>query len=444
MKNCQSAPTGSARPTAHGYTLLLLGEGILVGLFAGLVVVLYRYCLTWAEALLFFIQDLIRGNALSVLFWFLVLAGLALAANGLLRWEPMAGASGVPQVMEETKGRLEENWLRVLIARISGGTICILGGLSMGRSGPSIHLGTMAARGFLRLRDRIFPSRAGRERLLLLSCGAGAGLAAAFQVPLAGILFVLEEIHRSFDRTLLTAGLAASLTADVVASFFFGAAPIFHYRFASLPLSWYWLLIPFGILCGLAGAGYNASMLGAQTLFRSMKKIPVTVRFIAVFFVAGAAGLFLPRILGGGNAMVTLLEVGRPALSTLLLLLLAKFIFSGVSFGSGLPGGIFFPLLTLGSFLGAVCGALAVDWLPLDGSHWPLFIALGMAGLFAGILRTPVTAVVLVAEMTGAADHLPELCIVALLACATASLTGNRPIYDSLSERFTAGLEKAE
>ena len=444
MKEHKSTWAGMSKAFCSN-NILLVVQGILIGILTGLTVVLYRYCLTWAESFLFYIQAQIQGNALYIFFWFLALAGLALIVAQLLRVEPLAGGSGIPQIMQETKGELDSTWWRVLSAKLVGGTLCILGGLSLGRSGPSMQLGTMAAKGFVQIRKKAVAKKhtaLQKNDLILLSCGAGAGLAAAFQVPLAGILFVMEEIHQSFNRTLLAAGMAATIAADITAKLFFGTAPIFSYETASLPLCWYWLLVPLGLLLGLAGACYNIVMLGAQSLFNSLKKIPMSLRLIAVFFISGVVGLFLPQVLGGGNAMVTLLEQGQPALTTLLLLLLVKFIFSGVSFGSGVPGGIFFPLLTLGSFLGAIYGSLATAWLPLDGALWTQFIILGMAGLFAGILRTPVTAIILVVEMTGSMTSLLDITIVSLLACITANLTGNPPIYVSLLERFVAGQKK--
>ena len=203
-------------------SIALVIEGALIGVLAGLTAVLYRYCLTYAESGLYAVLNFIRGNAGVTALWFAALILMGCIVAKIVKWEPMAAGSGIPQVSGEVRGYLDQSFWRVVLAKFTGGTLSIFGGLSLGREGPSIQLGAMVAKSYSRLRNYDKTTEIG-----LLSCGAGAGLAAAFNAPLAGIMFVLEEIHHTFDRTMLVAGLIATVCADFVAKIFFGQSAIF-------------------------------------------------------------------------------------------------------------------------------------------------------------------------------------------------------------------------
>ena len=412
-------------------SLLLVLEGAVVGILAGLIAVLYRYCLSFAEKGLYATLDMINGNVGYILLWFVALILMAFLVTIIVKWEGMSAGSGIPQVSGEIRGYLHPCWWRVIVAKIVGGTTCILGGLSLGREGPSIQLGAMIAKGFSKVRKH-----EKTKEIAMLSCGAGAGLAAAFNAPLAGIIFILEELHHNFNKTMLVAGLVATVTADYVSKMFFGQAAVFSYGSSTLPLKYYWLLIIFGILLGLCGAGYNAVMVKTQGLFQRLTKVPKFVKILIPFLLAGGLGLVLPQVLAGGHSMVLLLEHARPTLIMLVILLVVKFLFSAISFGSGVPGGIFFPLLILGSYVGAIFGDVAIGCFPISEDLWYQFIILGMAGLFAGIVRAPITGIVLITEMTGNMERMLDIAVVSILAYVVANMVGSKPIYSSLLENI--------
>lgn len=412
-------------------SVMLVIEGGLIGILAGLTAVAYRYCLTWAESGLYQVLDFIKGKPLAITLWFVALIVMGCLVARIVKWESMASGSGIPQVSGEVKGYLDPNWWRVILAKFIGGTMSIFGGLSLGREGPSIQLGAMAAKGYSRARNYDKTTE-----IALLSCGAGAGLAAAFNAPLAGIMFVLEEIHHTFDRTMLVAGMVATVTADYISKIFFSQSTIFTFDTSTLALRYYWLLAILGILLGLAGAGYNVVMLKGQALYHHFKHVPKEIRIAITFVIAGVLGLTLPEVLAGGHKMIVLLEEGQPALITLAILLAVKFIFSAVSFGSGAPGGIFFPLLILGAYVGAIFGGFAMKLFPLPQDLLPQFIVLGMAGLFAGIVRAPITGIVLITEMTGNMHRMLDIAIVSIIAYIMANLLGSKPIYTSLLDNI--------
>ena len=135
----------------HGFSVSLVFDGILVGIFAGCISVIYRLLLNNAEKLLFAIIAFTKTRPFWIAVWFIALIIMGLIVGWIMSWEGMASGSGIPQVQGEMKGYLNQNWYRVLCSKIIGGTLCILGGLSLGREGPSVQLGAMSAKGLSKI-----------------------------------------------------------------------------------------------------------------------------------------------------------------------------------------------------------------------------------------------------------------------------------------------------
>ena len=413
---------------ARRIPVMLITEGLCVGLIGGFIVLLYRVALTFAGNWLIKILSYIKGNPFRCAVWFLILMALAWIVGRLVKWEPMISGSGIPQVEGEVSGRLSQNWKRVLPAKFAGGFLCMLGGLSLGREGPSIQLGAMAGQGISRALGR-----GKREEKFLMTCGASAGLSAAFHAPLAGMMFAVEEIHKTFSIPILLPVMTASVTADYIASHILGLDPVFHFQITEyLPQNYYWLLILLGILVGVSGVFYNWGMLKAQELYRKIPLLKETGRLLIAFLTAGVLGLVMPSVLGSGSELIVSLTKGEMVLGMVVLTLVAKFLFSAVSFGSGAPGGIFFPLLILGALLGAVFAMTGAEFFGLDPVYINNFVLLGMTGFFTAIVRAPLTGIILLFEMSGSISQMLSLSIVSVTAYIVATLMRSEPIYDSL------------
>jgi len=411
---------------------MLITEGLCVGLIGGFIVLLYRVALTFAGNWLIKILSYIKGNPFRCAVWFLILMALAWIVGRLVKWEPMISGSGIPQVEGEVSGRLSQNWRRVLPAKFAGGFLCMLGGLSLGREGPSIQLGAMAGQGISRALGR-----GKREEKFLMTCGASAGLSAAFHAPLAGMMFAVEEIHKTFSIPILLPVMTASVTADYIASHILGLDPVFHFQITEyLPQNYYWLLILLGILVGVSGVFYNWGMLKAQELYRKIPLLKETGRLLIAFLTAGVLGLVMPSVLGSGSGLIVSLTKGEMVLGMVVLTLVVKFLFSAVSFGSGAPGGIFFPLLILGALLGAVFAMTGAEFFGLDPVYINNFVLLGMTGFFTAIVRAPLTGIILLFEMSGSISQMLSLSIVSVTAYIVATLMRSEPIYDSLLKRI--------
>ncbi len=423
---------------AHRLPVILIGEGLLTGAAAGLIVLLYRIALTYAGRWLNNIVQFIEGSALKTAGWFLVLFLLALLTGKLVKWEPMISGSGIPQVEGEILGKLSQNWKKVLPAKFAGGFLCLLGGLSLGREGPSIQLGAMTGQGISRLLNR-----GKTEEKYIMTCGASAGLAAAFHAPLAGMMFALEEIHKGFSVTLLVSVMTASVTADYISSYIIGLDPVFQFRLEHvLPQNYYWLLVVLGVVLGVFGALYNKGMLKAQELYKKWKWLNETKRLVIAFMAAGVMAVLMPSVLGSGGDLIVSLTNGEMVLSVVIVTFAVKFLFSAVSFGSGAPGGIFFPLLILGALLGGAFSMVCVEFLGLDPVYINNFVLLAMAGYFTAIVRAPITGIILLFEMSGSVSQMLSLAIVSVAAYITATLLRSEPIYDSLLAGILEGKEK--
>lgn len=416
----------------HRLPVILIGEGLLVGAVGGLVVLLYRLALTFAGDALKAVLSYIQGDPLRIAGWFAVLLIMALIVGRLVKWEPMISGSGIPQVEGEIMGKLDQNWKKVLPAKFAGGFLCLLGGLSLGREGPSIQLGAMTGQGISRILDR-----GKTEEKHLMTCGASAGLAAAFHAPLAGMMFALEEIHKGFAPSILISVMTASVTADYICSYIIGLDPVFQFKLEHvLPQDYYWMLLVLGVILGILGAAYNKIMLKAQELYKKPAFLNETGRIVIAFMAAGVIGLLMPSVLGSGGDLIVSLTEGEMVLSVVLLTFAVKLLFSAVSFGSGAPGGIFFPLLILGALIGGAFAMTGVEFFGFDPVYINNFVLLAMAGFFTAIVRAPITGVILLFEMSGSVSQMLSLAIVSVAAYITATLLRSEPIYDSLLENI--------
>lgn len=415
----------------YSNTLPILYKSMLIGFLAGIVVVLYRIVLFHTEHITFEIYDIFRANIKLIPILFLGLGILGYLSGVLVSKFPMIGGSGIPQVKGIIMGYLHDSWLGTLVAKFLCGTLGILGGLSLGREGPSIQLGACIAEG---IGNKISKSRA--EKKILIASGASAGLAAAFNAPIAGTMFALEEIFKYFSPIILISTMASAMIADLISKTVFGLKPVFNFSISSnIPLNGYWLICLMGLVLGVLGALYNFTTIKTQKIYKSIPWLNVKTRPLVAFFCAGIFGLIFPHILGGGHKIIDEMTSSN-GISFLLVLLVLKFLFSMISFGSGAAGGIFFPLLVMGALIGAIFGNIATGLFGFDNSLYFNFVILAMAGFFTAIVRAPMTGIILLVEMTGSFSHLLSLSIVCIISYIVADILNSAPIYDSLLDNL--------
>lgn len=416
------------RITSFKYELIL--EGICVGAIAGVIVSVFRMALIKAELLRGSVINDGAKDASHLLISLGLLILLFVVTCLCIKFEPLCSGSGIPQVKGELRGKMNQNWWKILIAKLAGGTAAIGAGLSLGREGPSIQLGAMVGKGFSHLGNKL-----ATEEKMLMTCGAGAGLSCAFSAPLAGVVFTLEGLHKNFSTDILLSTMAASIAADFVSYNVFGLAPVFDISIdKGLPLHMYWMLLVLGAVLGAFGVFYNKVTEMVQNVY---DKIPSRyVRILVPFALVIPLAACYPMALGSGYGLVGDVARGEFVLSGLIVLLIIKFIYSIVSFGSGTPGGIFLPLLVIGGVTGGLFATGAGSLMGLSEIYIVNFVIYGMVGYFAAIVRSPITGVILITEMTGDFSNFLSLCIVALVAYVMADLLNGRPIYDQLLDRM--------
>ncbi|HNX63258.1 MAG TPA: ClC family H(+)/Cl(-) exchange transporter [Candidatus Limiplasma sp.] len=403
-------------------------KGILVGLVAGLMVVVYRYGMEFALEKAQQGYAFIRMNPWALLPWLALVLTVGWVIARLMKYEPLACGGGVPQVEGMLIHGLKIKAGPVLLVRYAAGLLAAFFGLSFGHEGPSIQIG--AAGG------QVVAEKTSKNKIeenYLITAGAAAGMAAAFNAPLSGIVFALEEVHRSFSPIILITATTAALTTDVVATLFFGLKPLMSFTLTpQLPASLFIWLLPLGIFSGLVGALLNKSLLAFQTLY---KKLPLVLRPVIALALALPFGLFLPQTLGGGANLIHFAEVAQSGIGLMLLYLAAKFLFTSTSFGSGAPGGIFLPILAVGAMAGSLFGMVAAHF-GMPAEYIVDFAVCGMAGALSGSVKAPVTSILLTAEMTGTLVHLFPVAVCSFTALLVSDLLKTSPIYEALLERI--------
>jgi len=397
----------------------------LTGAVSGLITVAYRFAIGEAEG---FRQILVQGNIVpaKILVWIAIALAAGIVTALFIKRSPLIRGSGIPQVKAFLLRRVYFSWRKELPLKFLGGTFALGAGLSLGREGPSIQLGALTGSA---LEDMFhIPD----FRRYLATAGAAAGISAAFNAPLAGVLFCIEELHRSFSPVMLTVTMISSFIANIVMWLFFGIQPIFNITIVeALPLRYYFsVILGIGILTGILGSLFNVGLLNFQKLYK--RAVPnESLRVISAFAIAAIVSIVYPQITGGGNHVVSSDYLSVLPLALIALMLIGKFIFTLFSYASGVPGGIFLPMLAIG----AIIGGLVYSGLGKMGYHsdyLPNYILLGMTGFFVAVVRAPITGAVLITEMAGSFTHFPAFILVSIIAALTASILKTKPIYDSL------------
>lgn len=355
-----------------------------------------------------------------------------LAALIVRRIAPEAAGSGIQEVEGAMEGLRPMRWLRVLVAKFTGGLLALSSGLVLGREGPTIHMSAAAAAGISQGLGFTADDRRG-----LLAAGAAAGLAAAFSAPLAAILFIVEETRRQFPygyRTymgVILASIASGLTVEGL----LGTRPALEIDTSALPVLSFPLFILLGALLGALGTGFNSAVLASLDAIQKLPKRLWWLPPVAAGGLTGALLIAFPLATGGGDQLVSFVTADHLGLGLLLLLTALRFAGALVSYSIGVPGGIFAPMLSIATCAGLAFGVVASLLLP--GADLPVqaFAIAAMGGFFAASVRAPLVAVVLVLELTGAYPLLLPVLVTCAAATLAAHALNGRPIYEMLLER---------
>lgn len=450
---------GRARFTARGVALLrslrrylpdesqhLFALTLLVGALCGLVAVAFHLAIRGAEGMM--IERALHAGGSSWMVWTIVTptAGGLLAGAALTWLVPGARGSGIPQVKQafaREGGRIR---FRDALGKFFIGAFQIGSGASLGREGPTVQICAGAASALARV--TALPPRNMRR---LLPVGVAAGIAAAFNAPIAAVTFTIEEIVGALDQTILSGVVVAAALAAVIERGILGVHPVIEvgqtYGLAHVSsLAFYALL---GLAAALVSIGFTDGLLWMRARFRRTTRLPAWTHPALGGLVTGGLAVLALSLLGtegingGGYATLGQALGGHLGLQVLLALCAMKAVATIFSYSSGGAGGIFAPSLFVGAMLGGAIGHLDVFALGHEQQQLGAFALVGMGAVFAGVIRAPITSVLIIFEMTGGYGLVLPLMLANMTSYMIARRLRPLPIYEALLEQDGIHLPRA-
>lgn len=417
----------------RGLHLVLLAFAI--GVITGLVGSLFRWTLSWVESS----REKLISQFLSYSYWDIIilaiLSSLAIyvALYLVKNYAQETSGSGVQEIEGALDGLRPLRWQRVVPVKFIASLFSLGSGLLLGREGPTIqigaNLGKMVKDVFKQPKDKHNP---------LVSAGAAAGLATAFNAPFSGVIFVIEEMNEHFEfnfYSVISIMVGAS-TADILVRLLLGSNPAIEmkiYNFSDLKVLAFFLGL--GLILGLIGYFYNKLLLLISGFMQRNSFQPLLVALVFGIIITGA-GLYSSDMIGSGYETIHKALNQSFSFTFLLVLFAIRFLLSIVSYSSGVPGGIFAPLLTLGVIIGMITGLFFQHFFPEVITDPGIFAVAGMAGIFASTVRAPLTGLVLAVEMTSNYQLILPLVLTTAMSAVITTVLGNKPIYSSLLERL--------
>ncbi len=351
-----------------------------------------------------------------------------LIAGICVQFAPEVSGSGIPQVRALlSRISLPLDFKQALVKLFSG-IVALGAGLVMGREGPTVQVGAALAATL----SRLLPTTA-EHRRQLIAAGAGAGLAAAFNAPIAGVTFVLEELLKEVSPSIISLSLVACFSAAVVLNLVGNAREhsVITTAGPAVPVHLqdivFYILL--GLLCAFFGAVFNGLIMAFLRLYKR-SRLPVWARTAVAGLVTGAVVSLLPVAFHDYAAARQLISAGSVAPDMVPIAFVAFFFLVLLAYGSGSPGGLFAPALMLGSCLGYMIGY--IHWQYLGINLIDVFTQVGMGALFAAVARVPLTATVIVFEMSGNFGLIPPLMIASVIGSSVGELLSKGSVYDSL------------
>lgn len=415
--------------------LSIYAVAIILGILTGIVGSCFQLAIRYGDVLIAKLLSLVPSHGFSpaIVSVLISLPLILIAWFLVVKIAPEAAGSGVQEMEGVLLHQLPISWRRLLPVKFIGGVFAICSKLVVGREGPTIQMGGNLG---AMLSELLHFSRERRDSLI--AAGAAAGLATAFNAPLAGVLFVLEEMRKQFNftftnfKTVAICCVMATITLHVI----MGPAPAIPMAVFALPsLRSLWLFFILGLIMGFVGLLFNILLMKtlALTDHFSFKQ-----RLIYVFLVALGIGYLAyayPTVVGGGYRIIEEALNVSPSIMLLVIVMVIRFFTTLICYSLGTPGGIFAPLLALGTLMGTVLASFLQGLMPDLTIHPGMFAVAGMGALFSASIRAPITGIVLVVEMTQNYSLILPLMVSCLTSTTVVQLARNEPIYTQLLRR---------
>ncbi len=416
----------------------IVGLTILLGILSGLIASFLHFSI---ESLYTHISVLSRH--LGVLKYTLLLRNIMIIGIVILCASvsfllityiaPTASGSGIQEIEGALLGKRILNWQRVIPVKIISGILTLGSGFLLGREGPTIqiggHLGEMIGK-FFKL-NRL-------QRNMLIGAGVAAGISAAFNAPLAGIAFVLEELREHYKITYISFKTVAvgAIVAVIVLRAIYGQGPFVPVVVFTEPKLWYLsLFLILGLALGFISIIFNQLLLSALDVAGLLTKRQRLVFVILVAILIGFVIVNFHSLSGSGYRQLHHFFDTHKVMPVLLLFAILRLTITILCYATGLPGGIFSPLLAIGALFGGSFGLYLAQFFPESANLSGLFSIVGMGALFAGVTRAPFTAIILVVELTQEYALILPLMVACMVSAFVTQVFGYAPIYESLLKR---------
>ncbi len=433
--------------------LELVAVGSVTGIFAGVVVTLFNILVHEGEHLSRGVYAYVRENPGFIP---LLLVGLVLGAFFLgvaVNISSVVRGCGIPQAEGATRGIVPLKWWRELTCMFAASLLSVFMGLSIGSEGPSVLIGACSGDGVSAglKRDQMI-------RKYQITGGACAGLAVASNAPLTGMAFAFEEAHKRFTPEVFICAFSSVIFGILTRTAIYNllgmevANAFSSYRFHEMPVSNYLYVVLAGVLCGGLGVGFYKLCFFMRRLFRKLQckdeRYTHGLRILLAVLLGGIVSYLAVGVMGGGHDLIESLGTyggaSRPtAASTfgstlvwsLLIILLLRFFITSVNVGSGIPCGIFIPIIAIGACIGAL---LNEGWLRLgmEGTYCDLMGMICMAAFFTTVVKAPLTAIIMICEFTGSFAPLLPVIIAVSIGYIIGEMSKTDGIYEELLEEY--------
>ena len=433
----------------NGINLVLIS--LLTGLFSGVVVTFYNILAHIGEETSVELYSLLRENPAFIPLLFLGLGAGAIVIGTFVRFVPMIRGSGIPQIEGAARGIIRFKWYITMCSMFAASLACIFLGLSAGAEGPSLEIGGCAGEAVGRAlkRNQMI-------RRLQIASGSSAGLAVAFNAPVTGLFFAMEEAFRSFSPQVFICAALSIVTALFTRNAirpaigsqygvgFTFTSFIFPDNFSFMYCVW---VIPAAIIAALAGVGFYYSVFATKRLFKKITFLKKAGKYLIPFLLAGAFGLVTAYAMGGGHDFIEALGThgsgeiqiekvfGLAVVISLLIVFIFKYIAGVLAMGCGVPCGVFIPMLAMGAGLGAIL-SVAFLGIGMEPAFTDYFIIICMAVFFTTIVRAPITGIVMVFELTGQFTNFLPVLLGVGIGYLISMLFKLEPIYERNLDMF--------
>lgn len=437
----------------NGINLILIS--MLTGLFAGVVVTFYNVLANIGEGSAEKLYSLIKDNPAFVPLLISGLAAGAVVIGTLVRFVPMIRGSGIPQIEGAARGIVRFKWYVTMCSMFAASLACIFLGLSAGAEGPSLEIGGCAGEAV-----GVTLKRSQMTRRLQIASGSSAGLAVAFNAPVTGLVFAMEEAFRSFSPQVFLCAAISVITAlftrnAIRPAIGYGTGFTFDsFRFASFKFNGAglafcgWALLA-AVIAALIGVGFYYAVYACKALFKKFRCFHGAVKYIVPFVLAGAFGLITLYATGGGHSLIDALGsdgtgsisvtkvFGASVAVSLIIIVLIRFIAAVLNMGCGVPCGVFIPMLAIGAGVGALLSMLFQKG-GMSAEYGDYLVIICMSVFFTAIVKAPITGIVMVFELTGQfTNFLPALLGIAA-GYLISRLFKTEPIYEKNLQMFIA------